>query len=55
MLAKKGNLHARRKDTDSQKTSHVYGNTAISTDPKSKVVDVQGPAGIVQENVLKEK
>ena len=41
--------------SDSQKTSHVYGNTAISSDPKSKVVDVQGPAGIVQENVLKEK
>ncbi len=39
---------------DSQQAAHIYGNTATSTDPKAKVADVQGPAGIVQENVLKE-
>lgn len=38
---------------DSPKPAHVYGNTAISTDPKAKVVDVQGPSGIVEENGLK--
>lgn len=40
---------------DSQKPAHVYGNTAKSTDPKAKVADVQGPSGIVEENVLKEE
>jgi len=40
---------------DSQKPAHVYGNTATSTDPKAKVADVQGPSGIVEENVLKEE
>ncbi len=39
---------------DSQKPAHVYDNTATSTDPKAKMVDVQGPSGIVQENVLKQ-
>ena len=38
---------------DSQKPAHVYGNTAVSTDPKAKLVDVQGPSGVVDENVLK--
>jgi hypothetical protein len=40
---------------DSQKPAHVYGNTAISPDLKAKVVDVQGPSGIVEENVLKKE
>lgn len=40
---------------DSQKPTHVYGNTASSADNKAKVVDVQGPSGIVEENVLKNK
>ncbi len=40
---------------DSQKPSHVYGNTATSTDPKAKVVDVQRPSGVVEENVLKKE
>lgn len=40
---------------DSQKPAHVYGNTATSTDPKAKVADVQGPSGIVEENVLKKE
>ena len=40
---------------DSQKPAHVYGNTATSADPKAKVVDVQGPSGIVEENVLKKE
>jgi hypothetical protein len=40
---------------DSQKSAHVYGNTATSADPKAKVVDVQGPSGIVEENVLKKE
>jgi hypothetical protein len=38
---------------NSQKPAHVHGNTAISSDSKSKVVDVQGPAGIVTDNSLK--
>lgn len=40
---------------DSQKPAHVHGNTATSADPKSKVVDVQGPSGVVAENVLKQE
>lgn len=40
---------------DSQKPAHVYGNTASSADPKAKVVDVQGPSGIVEANVLKKE
>ena len=38
---------------ESQKPAHVHGNTSISTDPKAKAVDVQGPSGIVGENELK--
>jgi pectin methylesterase-like acyl-CoA thioesterase len=38
---------------DSQKPAPIYGNTASSADPKAKVVDVQGPSGIVEANVLK--
>lgn len=37
---------------DSQKPAHVYGNTATSADPKAKVVDVQGPTGIVADNAV---
>ena len=37
---------------DSQKPAHVFGNTATSTDPQAKVVDVQGPSGVVGENRL---
>lgn len=40
---------------DSQKPAHVYGNTATSTDPKAKAVDVQGRSGIIDENVLKKE
>jgi parallel beta-helix repeat protein len=40
---------------DSLKPAHIYGNTATSTDPKAKVTDVQGPIGIVEENVLKKE
>ena len=40
---------------DSQRPAHVYGNMANSADPKAKVVDVQGPSGIVEENVLKKE
>ena len=40
---------------DSQKSAHVYGNTAISPDSKAKAVDVQGSSGIVEENVLKKE
>lgn len=38
---------------DSQKPAHVYGNTATSTDPKAKAVDVQGPSGVVADNTVK--
>jgi hypothetical protein len=37
---------------DSQKLAHVYGNTATSADPKAKVVDVQGPSGVVADNTV---
>ncbi len=37
---------------DSQKPAHVYGNTATSADAKAKVVDVQGPTGIVADNAV---
>ena len=40
---------------DSQKPAHVYGNTATSADPKAKAVDLQGPSGVVEENVLKKE
>ena len=40
---------------DSRKPAHVHGNTAISADPQAKVVDVQGPAGIVEDNKLKQE
>lgn len=40
---------------DSQKPALVYSNTATAADPKAKVVDVQGPSGIVEENELKKK
>ena len=37
---------------DSQNPTHVYGNTGSSIDAKAKVVDVQGPSGIVEDNRL---
>jgi len=37
----------------SQKTAHVYGNTATSDDPEAAVFDLQGPSGIIAENILK--
>jgi parallel beta-helix repeat protein len=40
---------------NSQNPAHVHGNTASSADPKARVADVQGPSGIVEENVLKEE
>lgn len=39
---------------DSRKPAHVHGNIATSADPMAKVVDVQGPSGVIQENVLKQ-
>ena len=38
---------------DSLKPAHVFGNTAITKDEKAKVVETQGPAGVVAENVVK--
>lgn len=38
---------------DSSKPAHVFGNTAITKDEKAKVVEIQGPAGVVAENVVK--
>lgn len=40
---------------DSQNPAHVSGNTATSVDAKGTVVDVQGPSGIVEENVVKKE
>lgn len=33
----------------------VHGNTASTADPQARVADVQGPSGILEENVLKEE
>ena len=38
---------------DSQEPAHVFGNTAISKDEKAKVVEIQGPAGVVANNQVK--
>lgn len=38
---------------DSAKPAHVFGNLAISKNEKATVVEIQGPAGVVAENVLK--
>jgi hypothetical protein len=40
---------------ESQKPAYVHGNTASSADPKAKVVNVLGPSGIVEANVLKKE
>lgn len=37
---------------DSQRPAHVYGNKATTVDPQAKVVDVQGPSGVVESNKL---
>lgn len=37
---------------DSRKPVHVTGNAATSDDPKAKVIDVQGPSGLVEGNTL---
>jgi len=38
---------------ESQNPAHVFGNTATSADAKAKVIDVQGPAGVIADNALK--
>lgn len=38
---------------DGRKPAQVTGNTATSDDPKAKVLDVQGPSGVVEGNTLK--
>ena len=40
---------------ESPQPAHVHGNTAISADALAKVVDVQGPAGTLAENVLRKE
>ena len=35
--------------------AHVYGNTAVSANPKDKVVSIDGQAGIVADNQLRQK
>ena len=40
---------------DSQQPAHVFGNSAISSDLKANVVDVQGASGIVEQNVLRKE
>jgi parallel beta-helix repeat protein len=37
---------------DSQNPAHVFGNTATSSDPKAKVVEVRGPSGVVADNTV---
>lgn len=38
---------------NSPKPAHVYGNMAFSKDENAKVIEIQGPAGVVAENVVK--
>ncbi len=38
---------------DSQNPAHVFGNTATSGAPDAKLVELQGPSGIVHDNQLK--
>ena len=38
---------------DGRKPAHVTGNTATSDDPKAKVIDIQGPSGLVEGNTVK--
>ena len=40
---------------ESPEPVHVFGNTGVSTDSKSKIVDVQGSTGTIENNVLKGK
>jgi hypothetical protein len=40
---------------DGLKPAHVHGNTATSADPNAKVADVQGEAGVVEDNELKKE
>jgi hypothetical protein len=37
---------------DSAKAAHVFGNKAISDDANAKAVEIQGPAGIVSDNMI---
>jgi parallel beta-helix repeat protein len=37
---------------DSSKPAHVFGNTAITKDENAKVVEIQGPAGVVANNLV---
>lgn len=37
---------------DSSQPAHVFGNVATSPDAQMKIVDLQGPAGIVRDNVV---
>ena len=40
---------------ESQNPANVHGNIAFSSDPKAKVVDVQGASGIVKANALEKE
>lgn len=38
---------------DGRKPAHVTGNTATTDDPGAKVLDVQGPSGVIEGNAVK--
>lgn len=40
---------------DCQRISQIHGNTALATDPQAKVVELQGPIAILEENILKQE
>jgi len=40
---------------NSQKPARIHGNRATTADPKAKIVDVQGPSGVVEENTLEKE
>jgi hypothetical protein len=40
---------------DNQTPAHVYGNAGTSKDPRAKIVDVQGAAGVVANNIVKQE
>lgn len=37
----------------SARPAHVFGNTVITDDPTARVVEIEGPSGMVGENVIK--
>lgn len=39
---------------ESTNQANVYGNLAVSSDPSERVLELQGPSGVVRDNLLKQ-